>query len=83
MPRMAARISLEDALRFTCDHVLPFGVGHAHGQVVAGDARVIHQNVNAAHCIGGRFYQPGHRLWVRQVARHDIGAFAQLGCQGA
>mmetsp|Transcript_3477 Transcript_3477/g.6182 ORF Transcript_3477/g.6182 Transcript_3477/m.6182 type:complete len:350 (-) Transcript_3477:403-1452(-) len=62
-------------------HARPLLVGHAHEKVVAGDAGVVHQHVEAAHCRDRLLGQGVDRLRVAQVAGQDMGALTKVGSQ--
>ena len=67
MPRSAARARRKPAVRLTSSTGLPVLVLHAHRQIVAGDAGIVDQDVDAAGRGLGRL---GHR--IRRRRRREV-----------
>ncbi len=81
MPFTAARDRRNAAVRLTAMHRLPLLVLHAQEEVVAGDAGVVDQDVEAAHRGLGRRHQRLDRILVGQVRRDHVDALAELARQ--
>ena len=66
----------ERSLKVDVDHCVPFLVLHPHGQIVAGDAGVVDQNIELAQRLDSSGNQPFDAFGIGQVARdrHVIAA---------
>ena len=60
---------------------MPLVIRHAHEKVIAGDARIVDQNVDTAHGVSCLFRQRLNGLGVAQIAGQYVGPLAQLGGQ--
>jgi hypothetical protein len=70
---------LERGCEVDRDHPVPVLVGEADEERVAGEARIVDQDVEVAHRRLGRRHQGVDRGAIGQIAREDMDALTELG----
>ena len=78
MPRSTPLQSLNVAVRFTSITDCHSSSDMRMKRFVAGDAGVVHEDVDTAHRVRSQFRQSRDRLGIAQIAGQDMGAVAQL-----